>query len=106
IIFFWVARMIMAGEEYQNEVPFKNVYFTGIVRDNLFQIFCFVFLRHIGVDDTSDDIGCRSSEIFLTERTVLQAFRKSLVVDLVSRHDHVVAVGHGLIGMSLTRFPF
>ncbi len=35
IIFFWVARMIMAGEEYQNEVPFKNVYFTGIVRDKL-----------------------------------------------------------------------
>ncbi len=35
IIFFWVARMIMAGEEYQNEVPFKIVYFTGIVRDKL-----------------------------------------------------------------------
>ncbi len=35
IIFFWVARMIMAGEEYQSEVPFKNVYFTGIVRDKL-----------------------------------------------------------------------
>ena len=35
IIFFWVARMIMAGEEYQHEVPFKNVYFTGIVRDKL-----------------------------------------------------------------------
>lgn len=35
IIFFWVARMIMAGEEYRNEVPFKNVYFTGIVRDKL-----------------------------------------------------------------------
>ena len=35
IIFFWVARMIMASEEYQNEVPFKNVYFTGIVRDKL-----------------------------------------------------------------------
>ena len=35
IIFFWVARMIMAGEEYQGEVPFKNVYFTGIVRDKL-----------------------------------------------------------------------
>ncbi len=35
IIFFWVARMIMAGEEYQDEVPFKNVYFTGIVRDKL-----------------------------------------------------------------------
>lgn len=33
IIFFWVARMIMAGKEYRNEVPFKNVYFTGIVRD-------------------------------------------------------------------------
>ncbi|WP_332027884.1 valine--tRNA ligase [Kaistella sp.] len=33
IIFFWVARMIMAGLEYRNEVPFKNVYFTGIVRD-------------------------------------------------------------------------
>lgn len=33
IIFFWVARMIMAGIEYRNEVPFKNVYFTGIVRD-------------------------------------------------------------------------
>ena len=35
IIFFWVARMIMAGEEYQKEVPFKKVYFTGIVRDKL-----------------------------------------------------------------------
>ena len=35
IIFFWVARMIMAGEEYMNEVPFHNVYFTGIVRDKL-----------------------------------------------------------------------
>ncbi|AZA99865.1 valine--tRNA ligase [Chryseobacterium joostei] len=33
IIFFWVARMIMAGLEYRKEVPFKNVYFTGIVRD-------------------------------------------------------------------------
>ena len=35
IIFFWVARMIMAGEEYQHKFPFKNVYFTGIVRDKL-----------------------------------------------------------------------
>lgn len=35
IIFFWVARMIMAGKEYRNEIPFKNVYFTGIVRDKL-----------------------------------------------------------------------
>ena len=35
IIFFWVARMIMAGEEYQKDVPFRNVYFTGIVRDKL-----------------------------------------------------------------------
>ncbi len=35
IIFFWVARMIMAGEEYRNDVPFKHVYFTGIVRDKL-----------------------------------------------------------------------
>ncbi|MBP5190191.1 MAG: valine--tRNA ligase [Bacteroidales bacterium] len=35
IIFFWVARMIMAGEEYRDEVPFKHVYFTGIVRDKL-----------------------------------------------------------------------
>jgi len=35
IIFFWVARMIMAGEEYRKEVPFKHVYFTGIVRDKL-----------------------------------------------------------------------
>ena len=33
IIFFWVARMIMAGLEYRKDVPFKNVYFTGIVRD-------------------------------------------------------------------------
>ncbi len=33
IIFFWVARMIMAGLEYRNAIPFKNVYFTGIVRD-------------------------------------------------------------------------
>lgn len=33
IIFFWVARMIMAGWEYRKEIPFKNVYFTGIVRD-------------------------------------------------------------------------
>ena len=35
IIFFWVARMIMAGEEYTGKIPFKNVYFTGIVRDKL-----------------------------------------------------------------------
>ena len=35
IIFFWVARMIMAGEEYMGKIPFKNVYFTGIVRDKL-----------------------------------------------------------------------
>ena len=35
IIFFWVARMIMAGEEYQHDVPYRNVYFTGIVRDKL-----------------------------------------------------------------------
>ena len=35
IIFFWVARMIMAGCEYQHEIPFRNVYFTGIVRDKL-----------------------------------------------------------------------
>ena len=35
IIFFWVARMIMAGMEYTGKVPFRNVYFTGIVRDNL-----------------------------------------------------------------------
>ncbi len=34
IIFFWVARMIMAGYEYKKEMPFKNVYFTGLVRDN------------------------------------------------------------------------
>ena len=35
IIFFWVARMIMAGLEYRNDIPFHNVYFTGIVRDKL-----------------------------------------------------------------------
>ncbi|MFI3264292.1 MAG: valine--tRNA ligase [Rikenellaceae bacterium] len=35
IIFFWVARMIMAGYEFKGEMPFKNVYFTGIVRDKL-----------------------------------------------------------------------
>jgi len=35
IIFFWVARMIMAGYEYIGDMPFKNVYFTGIVRDKL-----------------------------------------------------------------------
>lgn len=35
IIFFWVARMIMAGYEYTGEKPFKNVYFTGIVRDKI-----------------------------------------------------------------------
>ncbi len=35
IIFFWVARMIMAGNEFMNDVPFHNVYFTGIVRDKL-----------------------------------------------------------------------
>jgi len=35
IIFFWVARMIMAGWEYRKEIPFRNVYFTGIVRDKL-----------------------------------------------------------------------
>ena len=35
IIFFWVARMIMSGCEYQKQIPFRNVYFTGIVRDKL-----------------------------------------------------------------------
>ena len=35
IIFFWVARMIMAGMEYMGDIPFRNVYFTGIVRDKL-----------------------------------------------------------------------
>jgi valyl-tRNA synthetase len=35
IIFFWVARMVIAGYEYRNTLPFKNVYFTGIVRDKL-----------------------------------------------------------------------
>ena len=35
IMFFWVARMIIAGYEYLDELPFKNVYFTGIVRDKL-----------------------------------------------------------------------
>jgi valyl-tRNA synthetase len=35
IIFFWVARMIISGYEYRNDMPFKNVYFTGIVRDKL-----------------------------------------------------------------------
>lgn len=35
ILFFWVARMIMAGLEYRKEIPFKNVYLTGIVRDKL-----------------------------------------------------------------------
>lgn len=35
IIFFWVARMIMAGYEYMGEMPFRNVYFTGIIRDKL-----------------------------------------------------------------------
>jgi valyl-tRNA synthetase len=35
IMFFWVARMIIAGYEYKGELPFKNVYYTGIVRDKL-----------------------------------------------------------------------
>ncbi|MCB2220120.1 MAG: valine--tRNA ligase [Bacteroidetes bacterium] len=35
ILFFWVARMIMAGLEYRNDIPFKNVYLTGMVRDKL-----------------------------------------------------------------------
>ena len=35
IIFFWVARMIMSGYEYRGDMPFRNVYFTGIVRDKL-----------------------------------------------------------------------
>ena len=35
IIFFWVARMVMAGNEFMGKVPFHNVYFTGIVRDKL-----------------------------------------------------------------------
>ena len=35
IIFFWVARMIMAGYEYEKDKPFRNVYFTGIVRDKI-----------------------------------------------------------------------
>ena len=35
IIFFWVARMVMAGQIYMNDIPFRDVYFTGIVRDKL-----------------------------------------------------------------------
>jgi len=35
IIFFWVARMIMAGDEFMHDIPFRNVYFTGIVRDKI-----------------------------------------------------------------------
>ena len=35
IIFFWVARMIMSGYEYMGDIPFRNVYFTGVVRDKL-----------------------------------------------------------------------
>ena len=35
IIFFWVARMIMAGYEYEHKIPYRNVYFTGIVRDKI-----------------------------------------------------------------------
>ena len=35
ILFFWVARMIIAGYEYRGEMPFRNVYLTGIVRDKL-----------------------------------------------------------------------
>lgn len=35
IIFFWVARMVMAGMEYENQIPFRDVYFTGMVRDKL-----------------------------------------------------------------------
>ena len=35
ILFFWVARMIIAGYEYEGTMPFKNVYLTGIVRDKL-----------------------------------------------------------------------
>ena len=35
IMFFWVARMIIAGYEYRNDLPFRNVYYTGIVRDHL-----------------------------------------------------------------------
>ena len=35
ILFFWVARMIIAGYEYRGKMPFKNVYLTGIVRDKL-----------------------------------------------------------------------
>nr|MCR5245626.1 valine--tRNA ligase [Bacteroidales bacterium] len=35
IIFFWVARMVMAGNEFMGDVPFRNVYFTGLVRDKL-----------------------------------------------------------------------
>ncbi|MGB5989034.1 MAG: valine--tRNA ligase [Marinifilaceae bacterium] len=34
ILFFWIARMIMAGNEYKQDIPFKNVYLTGIVRDD------------------------------------------------------------------------
>jgi valyl-tRNA synthetase len=35
IMFFWVARMIISGYEYTGKLPFKNVYYTGIVRDKL-----------------------------------------------------------------------
>ena len=56
IIFFWVARMIMAGYEYRGKMPFKHVYFTGIVRDKLGRKMSKSLGNCIYLSDSADEV--------------------------------------------------
>ena len=67
IIFFWVARMIMAGYEYMGDMPFRNVYFTGIVRDKM------MLSAPAGNDILFDEALCEQGRNFCNK--IWNAFR-------------------------------
>ena len=69
IIFFWVARMIMAGYEYEHKLPFRNVYFTGIVRDKI----GLMLAAPAGNDILYDDALCEQGRNF--NNKIWNAFR-------------------------------
>jgi valyl-tRNA synthetase len=64
IIFFWVARMIMAGYEYMGDMPFKSVYFTGIVRDKLGRKMSKSLGNCIYLSDSADEVWQKVRSMF------------------------------------------